>query len=120
MKKLFSILTLASLLVIPAVALGNPFNPATVPNNAPELLETGDEVMDLIDTIGDWVFSILLAIASIFLIWAGFMYVTAAGNEDTLRKSRGMLVNALIGVAIALGAKGLVAVIQNILGAPKA
>jgi phosphoglycerol transferase MdoB-like AlkP superfamily enzyme len=116
MKKVFLTLLSVSLLAIPMVAFGDVFQGAEPADELPTLLNTGDDVISLINTIGNWIFTILLALAAIFLIWAGFLYVTAAGSEDTLRKSRGMLVNALIGVAIALGAKGLVAVIGNILG----
>jgi type II secretory pathway component PulF len=116
MKKVFSALVLMSFLVVPMMAFGATSQFDQPGQEVPTLLETGDDVLALIDTIGNWIFVILLALAAIFLIWAGFMYVTAAGNEDTLRKARMMLVNALIGVAIALGAKGLVAVIGNILG----
>jgi len=116
MKKVFSALFLTSLLVIPIVALGDTSQFAGPGEEAPTLLNSGGDLLALIDTIANWIFVILLAIAAIFLIWAGFLYVTSAGNEDGLRKARTMLVNSLIGVAIGLGAKGLVAVIGNLLG----
>lgn len=116
MKKVLTAAVLASFLILPAVALGATSQFDNPGEEVPTLLETGDDVLALIDTIGNWIFAILLALAAIFLIVAGFMYVTAAGNEDTLRKSRNMLINSLIGVAIALGAKGLVAVVTSILG----
>jgi len=44
------------------------------------------------------------------------MWVTAGGNIENTAKARQMLINALIGVAIGLGAKGLIAVVKSLLG----
>ena len=83
---------------------------------APVIVSSGSDLIGLINTIGNWIFAVLLAVAALFLIIAGFMFVTAAGNPETVTKARGMLINALIGVAVALGARGLVAVVSSILG----
>jgi len=115
MKKVLSALVLTSLLVVPVVTLAVG---EVAPNQPEQIIGSGQELVDLINNVGNWIFTILLAIAAIFLIVAGFMFVTAGGNPENTTKARQMLINALIGVAVALGAKGLVAVITSILGAP--
>ena len=107
MKKFLPALILASL-VIPVMAMAQ--------EEAPELIATGQELVELIETIGNWIFTVLLVVAAVFLIVAGFMFVTAGGNPEAVTKARQMLINALIGVAIALLAKGLVLLVGNILG----
>ena len=81
-----------------------------IPTNVPS---TPAELVALIETIGNWIFTILLGVVVIMLILAGFFWVTAGGNPENVKKASDMLRNALIGVAIALGAKGLVAVIKG-------
>jgi len=55
-------------------------------------------ILDIIITIG-------IPIAAIFIIYAGFLFVTARGSEDQLKKAKSALVAAIIGTAILLGAK---------------
>lgn len=86
------------------------------PGEAPELVSSGAALISLIEKIGNWVFSFLVAIAAIFLIVAGFFWVTAGGNPENVNKARTMLINALIGVVIALLARGLIAVVRTVLG----
>jgi len=81
---------------------------------APTYITTAGGLIDLITRIGNWIFTIVLALAGIFLIVAGYFFITASGNPEGVNKARTMLINALIGVAVAVGAKGLVLVIQNI------
>jgi len=81
-----------------------------IPENVPS---TPAELVALIETIGNWIFTILLGVVVIILILAGFFWVTAGGNSENVKKASDMLRNALIGIAIALGAKGLVAVIKG-------
>ena len=83
-----------------------------IPTNVPS---TPAELVALIGTIGNWIFTILLGIAVIMLILAGFFWITAGGDPEKVKKASEMLRNALIGVAIALAAKGLVAVIENLI-----
>lgn len=116
MKKFLPILVLASLLIMPAIVLGDSFAPEDPSKTAPTLLESGADLEKLIVTIGNWVFTILLGIAAVFLIVAGYFFITAGGNPENITKARQMLINALIGVAIGLGAQGLVKVIGAILG----
>ena len=65
--------------------------------------------------IGGYISTLLFAVAGVMLIIAGFMWVTAAGNPENTIKARTMLINALIGVAIALAARGGVALMQSII-----
>lgn len=112
MKKIIATLTLVSLLAIPVVSL------AAEQVNIPTEAETFQDISGLIDKIndiGNWIFTGLLAIAAIFLVVAGYFFITAGGNPENITKARQMLINALIGVAIGLAARGLIAVITGII-----
>jgi len=81
---------------------------------APTVITTGGDLVNLINKVGNWIFTILLAVAGIMLIMAGFFWITAGGNPENVKKASDMLRNSLIGVAVAVGAKGLVLLIENI------
>ncbi|MEK7090471.1 MAG: hypothetical protein AAB930_02705 [Patescibacteria group bacterium] len=53
-----------------------------------------------------WVYGMPFMV--IFLVIAGFMFVTARGNEEQLTKAKAMLFWTIIGAAVIVGAKILV------------
>jgi hypothetical protein len=48
------------------------------------------------------ILSFLGIIAVVLIIFAGFQWMTAAGNEEQIKKAKGLLKNAVIGLAIIL------------------
>jgi hypothetical protein len=109
MKKLIALLSLVMLIGTPMITLAVNYG------EAPEIFQDETDLIAKINEVTNWVFTGLLALAGIFLIVAGYSFVTAGGNPEGVNKGRQMLINALIGVAIGLGAKGLIAVITNFL-----
>ncbi|MFC1595142.1 pilin [Patescibacteria group bacterium] len=73
----------------------------------------GKTLPELIDDIMSWVIMIALPIASIMIIYAGFLFVTSKGNEEKLKKAKSVLLWAIIGTAVVIGAKGLAAAFVN-------
>ena len=72
-------------------------------------------LLDLMETIIDYAFVILLIFAAVMIIWGAYMFVTAGGNTDKINAARDRLIWALVGVGVAIAAKGLVRVIENLL-----
>ncbi len=60
------------------------------------------KVDDLIDDIATWFQLIVFAIAVVMIIYAGFTWMTAGGDEDKTKTARSTLVWALVGIAVAL------------------
>lgn len=52
----------------------------------------------------------------VIIIYAGFLWMTAGGNEDQIGKSKKILVNAVIGLAIMLSAYAIVFFVMRMLG----
>lgn len=50
------------------------------------------------------------------LIWAGILWMTAAGNPRQLETARSALIGALVGFAIVVGAQPLAGIITGALG----
>ena len=66
--------------------------------------------------VRDWLFTILLIIAAIFIIIAAFYFVTASGNPEQVTKAKHFVLYALIGVAVAAMSMGLINLIKTIVG----
>ncbi len=72
-------------------------------------------MLDLLETIGDWIFVVVLIIAVIFLIFAGYVFITGAGAPEKITKARNMLVWGLVGVAVAILSKGLITLVEQLI-----
>ena len=77
-----------------------------------------------VDTIGDFLEAILVIVMVLavpviifFIVYAGFLYVTARGNSEQVKKATSAFTYAIIGGLIVLGALVLVTVIQNLVRA---
>ena len=70
-------------------------------------------IPDLLLALVDLVFLIGTPIIVIFIIYAGFLFVTAGDNESKITKARFVLMWTLIGGLVLLGAKAIGLAIQN-------
>ncbi len=116
MKKTIAILMLISLFLMPVFAFaaageddGNDTDITTT--HAPTI-----NVEDAINRITNWTFVFVLTIAVLFLLYAGFQFITAGGDPDRVTKARNTLFYGVVGVAIAVLAKGLVSLVRGVLG----
>ena len=85
---------------------GGLVNPLNNINSLPDLLSA---IIDAVVQLG----AIILVLA---IIYVGFKFVTAQGNEEKLRDARGALVWTVIGGLILLGAEAISIVIQQTVG----
>ncbi len=83
-------------------AIGNPLK-------ADNLLQLLRDIVDIVITFG-------LPIAALFIIYAGFLFVTARGSEEKIKKAKETFLWAIIGSAILLGSWVIVTLIQNTIG----
>lgn len=56
----------------------------------------------------DFVLPILTALAILYLIWAGYQFITSGGDPAVAQKARASLTYAIIGVILVLVSYGLV------------
>lgn len=59
----------------------------------------------LVDIIADIVLQIGGVVAVIFIIWSGFLFVTAGGSDEKITKAKNTFMWTIVGVAVLLGAK---------------
>ncbi len=108
MKKILLIPVLFGLLVFPAANIL-----AQATETVPDL--SAQQMLDALSNVVNWLFTILLIVAAIFIVIAAYYFVTAGGNPETVSKARNFVLYALIGVAVAVAARGLVALARSII-----
>ncbi len=73
-------------------------------------------MMNTIFKITDWLFIILMLLVTVFIIYGGFVIITASGDPEKAGKGRQILTYAIVGLAIALLAKVIPSVVRFIIG----
>jgi 4-amino-4-deoxy-L-arabinose transferase-like glycosyltransferase len=115
-KKLFILLSnpmlSATMLMI---AIGGVASAALPP--APTLVSSA-ETLDakVFCPVVDIMFWVLLSVSIIMVLWAAYLYVTSEGDNEKPSQARKMVLYAAIGIAIALLAKGVPAIIGDLFG----
>ncbi|MBI2109339.1 MAG: hypothetical protein HYT93_04190 [Parcubacteria group bacterium] len=67
----------------------------------------------LVTAIIDIIIQIAVPIAALFLIYSGYLFVSARGSDDDLKKAKSIFLWTLVGIAVLLGAKVLASIIQG-------
>lgn len=76
---------------------------------------TGQDLLQLVFTIANWIFAAFLAVSIIFVILAAFDFILAQGNEDTIKGARQKLMYAAIGIGIAMLANSFPEIVKSII-----
>ena len=101
-------------LLAPLAALAQIDTGGTLPDQFG--LGTGTDVKGAIINIVKFLLTFLGLIAVIIILYGGFQWMTAAGNEEKITSARGTLTAGLIGLVIILAAYAITAfVIQTII-----
>ncbi|MCD5396384.1 MAG: pilin, partial [Candidatus Pacebacteria bacterium] len=92
--------------------------PAAAPDIEPAQLPRWDarEVLNLVTRITNWIFTFLIAVVVIMVLVAGYMFVTAGGNPEKQGKASKILIYALIGFAVGMLARGVIALVAAVIG----
>ena len=113
--KKISLFFLMAALSTPSFVYGETTTGDPPPIKLPNPLKV-DSITDLLELILQIVTIFAVPIIVFFIIYAGFLYVTAQGNETKLTKAHSALLYSIIGGVIILGAYVLLAVIQGTVG----
>jgi hypothetical protein len=83
-------------------------------------ITTVQGLINLICLAFDYMFYALIALSLVMVVIAGFNYVTSNGSAEKVDKATKMILYAVIGIAVALLARGIPLIVGNFLGASKA
>lgn len=70
-------------------------------------------VTDIIIRVTNWVLGISGAVAVLFIIYGGILYITSAGNEKQADSAKKTLTVAIIGVIVILLSKVIITLVAN-------
>jgi hypothetical protein len=74
-------------------------------------------VLQTLCTVFAWAFYFLIVLAVIFVIVAGFKYLTAAGDPEKVKSAGTMLLYTAIAIGVALLARAVPLIVGSFLGA---
>ena len=72
-------------------------------------------IVNTVNTIANWFFFILISIAFVFILFAGFLFMTAGAKPENKEKAGAMIGAALIGIVIAILARVIPGVVTGIM-----
>lgn len=104
MKKIIPIVSIFALLLIPTFAGAQVLTEQTFVAGVSNI--TG--ALGVINKIATWFLTIVVAIAVIMFVYAGFLYLTSGGDDEKIKSAKNYLLYGIIGVAVALLAGALV------------
>ncbi len=108
--------TLSLPLVWPGISFAQsdpPANSSVVLNNPLKV----DNIQDFLQAILEIVIIIATPIVIFFIIYAGFLYVTAQGSAEQTQKATRALTYAIIGGVLIIGAVAIGEIIKNLVNA---
>ncbi|MFO0704674.1 MAG: pilin [Candidatus Andersenbacteria bacterium] len=74
-----------------------------------------DTIFDTIIAVVTWGLGIAGAVAVLYLIVGGFLYITAGGDEGRIEKAKNTIKNAIIGIVVILLALVIVLTLNEVL-----
>lgn len=108
-KKILISSASAVLLTLPALILA--FNPGGTPTTNANL-----DINGLIDILFSIIWPVAVAFFIVMFIIAGFMFATAGGDPEAVKKARSAVIWGAVGVVVALVAFSIVFVLRNLVG----
>ena len=109
-KRLNTIL-LISLIGLPILALAQ-----TGVQTPPTPITSIEGVFRVINTLINWVFTILLVVAVFFIMMAAFSYLGSAGEPEKVTEAQNKLIYAAVAIGVGLIAKGVEFVVRQLIG----
>ena len=110
MKKITLTSVVATALATPAIG----FAQAQLPSAGSGLGTGVEPIIAILDTVGDWMFGILIAAAAIYILLAAFKFLTASGDSKKIDEAKHMLTYALVAIVVGALTKGIIAIAQAI------
>ncbi len=76
-----------------------------------------EDITDIIVTVINWLMGLFFAVAVLFIFYAAYLYLTAAGEPEKLTKAKNQLIYSIIAIVVALLAGSIRFVVGTLLGA---
>lgn len=101
MNKIKTIITVGLTTALPLLAF------AQGVERAPGQQLTIERILAILGTLINWIFTLLLVVATFMIFWAAYNYLTAAGDPEKVTKANNTLIYAAVAIAVAFVAQGV-------------
>lgn len=112
-KKLLTL----SLMLAPLASLAQLSRPK-LPGDLPQAtkVQTVEGVNQVISDVVGWITGLFFVAAILFLFYAAYLYLSAGGDEEQLKKAKTQLIYSIVAIAIALLATSIQRILGSLLG----
>ena len=73
-------------------------------------------LLTILNRLTNWALVFLIAISVAFIVYAAYLYLTAAGDADKAKDASRVILYAVIAIAVGLMAKVIIAIVQGLVG----
>ncbi len=78
---------------------------------------SGDtNIATLMGKVANWATGLLIALSTLFIIFAAFLYVTAGADPGNVDKAKTIIMYAVIGIVVALLSQVVAGVVKAVIG----
>lgn len=124
MKKFLSItvsLFVLAMLIVPVVAVfADETTAAQAPvdpsDTIPDLNADKTYIENLMDSVVNWVFAVMITVGTIFVVLAALQFITGGGDPAKVGEARQKLIWAILGFAVAVLARAILPLVKSLLG----
>jgi cell division protein FtsW (lipid II flippase) len=78
-------------------------------------VDSPEKVVDLVSTLSVWLYNILIAASVVMIIIAAFNFLSSGGDQEKVTKAKQQIIYAVIAVAVAILATGIIKLVQDFL-----
>ncbi|MBI2053334.1 MAG: hypothetical protein HYT41_01130 [Candidatus Sungbacteria bacterium] len=76
-----------------------------------------EDLQNVVSKIVGWAQVFFYIIATLFIVFAAFRYLTSGGDEEKITAAKNMLIYSIVAIAIAAIAGGVVLLVRNFINA---
>ncbi|OGY63006.1 MAG: hypothetical protein A2745_03035 [Candidatus Harrisonbacteria bacterium RIFCSPHIGHO2_01_FULL_44_13] len=105
--------TVAVAALLPLLGLAQVTGVVTPPSPP---VTSAQDIINVLNTLINWVFTLLLILATFFIFYAAYLYLTAAGDAEKVKTASNQIIYAAVAIAVALVAQGVRFVVEQLLG----
>ncbi len=87
---------------------------AQAPTGPVSTVTSLEDIIRIINTIINYIFAFLIILATVMVLYAAYLYLTAGGDEESVSKAKEVIIYAAVGVAVALLSQAVAFIVASI------
>lgn len=122
MKKLQIAAALTALTILPVLAFAQVVPPKSggagnIPSDVGFVQPSGtgiQQIIGIIDTVSRLMLYALLILSGLFIVYAAYLYLTAAGDGEKVKSASNVIIYAAVAIAVGLLSRVIVAIARGL------